>query len=458
MDPPVELPPAGNPCAINNGGCEHDCVQLTFSHHRCQCRPNYQLKEDGKHCVVKNPCATHNGACMHKCHNHNGLARCECHPGYRLAPDRKTCQACPKGTFGKNCSSLCLCQNGGSCHPVTGTCLCPPEADGDRCEDVCPRGFFGKQCRKKCHCANRGRCHRVFGTCLCDPGRYGRFCHLACPKWAYGIGCSEECRCVQANTQHCDKRDGTCVCKPGHRGERCQSACPSGFFGVDCQHACRCLNGARCDPATGHCHCAAGWIGPHCNQRATATAPWAGLGHTATKVCLLAAGHENRASPLSVWIRTQAHLSLFLSLSLSPACPADRYGENCTQECHCANGASCHPVTGRCLCAPGWVGATCQQECPPGRYGPNCEGLCQCKNGGHCVATTGACQCPAGYIGADCNVGKAVFISSQPQRVKSYIKQHGSLNDHQELRVQFRSYVEAQLHGITSQCFCFPIF
>lgn len=61
-NPPVVLCPlfivplsacflAINTCSVDNGGCEHDCVQLTLSQHRCRCWHNYQLKEDGKHCI-----------------------------------------------------------------------------------------------------------------------------------------------------------------------------------------------------------------------------------------------------------------------------------------------------------------------------------------------------------------------------------------------------------------------
>ena len=46
---------AVNTCALNNGGCEHDCVQVTPAQHRCQCRHNYQLREDGKRCVCESP-------------------------------------------------------------------------------------------------------------------------------------------------------------------------------------------------------------------------------------------------------------------------------------------------------------------------------------------------------------------------------------------------------------------
>jgi hypothetical protein len=34
-------------------------------------------------------------------------------------------EPCPPGTHGTECKSSCQCQNGGSCHPVTGKCYCP---------------------------------------------------------------------------------------------------------------------------------------------------------------------------------------------------------------------------------------------------------------------------------------------------------------------------------------------
>lgn len=54
-----------------------------------------------------------------------------------------------------------------------------------------------------------------------------------------------------------------------------------------------------------------------------------------------------------------------LLATISPtACPALTFGHNCTQTCACFNGASCDPVHGRCRCAPGWMGPTCQQGKP----------------------------------------------------------------------------------------------
>lgn len=47
--------PAINSCTVGNGGCQHNCVQLTVTQHRCQCRPEFQLQEDGRRCVRECP-------------------------------------------------------------------------------------------------------------------------------------------------------------------------------------------------------------------------------------------------------------------------------------------------------------------------------------------------------------------------------------------------------------------
>ena len=49
-------------------------------------------------------------------------------------------------------------------------------------------------------------------------------------------------------------------------------------------------------------------------------------------------------------------------MGLVLACRAGRFGKNCQEPCQCYNGASCDKVRGTCQCAPGYLGATCQQE------------------------------------------------------------------------------------------------
>lgn len=46
---------------------------------------------------------------------------------------------------------------------------------------------------------------------------------------------------------------------------------------------------------------------------------------------------------------------------VSAACPRGYYGKDCTKLCSCGEGGQCHPTTGRCMCAPGRMGQSCQQ-------------------------------------------------------------------------------------------------
>lgn len=44
------------------------------------------------------------------------------------------------------------------------------------------------------------------------------------------------------------------------------------------------------------------------------------------------------------------------------ACANDFFGEGCLQRCLCQNGAECDPVSGSCICSPGWKGAHCNKR------------------------------------------------------------------------------------------------
>uniref|UniRef100_A0A8C5TYS1 Uncharacterized protein n=1 Tax=Malurus cyaneus samueli TaxID=2593467 RepID=A0A8C5TYS1_9PASS len=264
-------------CQDGNGGCSQRC-EHTAAGPRCSCARGHRLGGDGKTCTDVDECETGESCCSQFCINYSGGYECACKGGFQLGTDGCSCDdveevdaeeavgfagapglqfrgppqllhyalgalaedgdprgeltlvhrvACPPGTFGRGCSGVCECRNGGRCDPITGQCHCPPGVLGRLCEDAplepgCPKGFFGKNCNKPCNCANKGHCHRLYGACLCDPGLYGRFCHLTCPRWVFGAGCSQECQCVQENTLECSPRNGSCTCRPGYHGKKCQ--------------------------------------------------------------------------------------------------------------------------------------------------------------------------------------------------------------------------------------------
>ena len=65
--------------------------------------------------------------------------------------------------------------------------------------------------------------------------------------------------------------------------------------------------------------------------------------------------------------------------------------------------------TGECICRPGFLGSRCQDGCPPGSYGEDCKQQCGCAEGVLCDQVTGECihNCPAGYMGRKCNKRKS---------------------------------------------------
>jgi len=47
--------------------------------------------------------------------------------------------------------------------------------------------------------------------------------------------------------------------------------------------------------------------------------------------------------------------------SYNSVCPEGRYGNGCTEQCRCENGAHCHPQNGFCTCMEGYVGQYCDR-------------------------------------------------------------------------------------------------
>merc|ERR1719334_3109263 len=78
-------------------------------------------------------------------------------------------------------------------------------------------------------------------------------------------------------------------------------------------------------------------------------------------------------------------------------CPADRYGEQCMEQCSCVHG-DCDPRSGRCRCHSGWEGERCNMDTPGCRdggcyHGVVCSDVPAPGTGFRCAS------CPRGLTG-----------------------------------------------------------
>ncbi|XP_023334131.1 protein draper isoform X2 [Eurytemora carolleeae] len=86
-------------------------------------------------------------------------------------------------------------------------------------------------------------------------------------------------------------------------------------------------------------------------------------------------------------------------------CPPNKWGKGCQMNCKCtAPGSSCDPLSGLCICPPGFQGPNCLDKCSPGSYGLGCTGKNNCSTGYSTHYITGEClPCPSGSYGSNCS-------------------------------------------------------
>ncbi|XP_069076126.1 laminin subunit alpha-3 isoform X1 [Pleurodeles waltl] len=155
-------------------------------------------------------------------------------------------------------------------------CSCPPEYQGDSCQECAPghyrdlKGLFLGRC-VPCNCNGHSmRCQDGSGTCInCQHNTAGDHCEL-CKEGFTGDalqGTCSLCPCPLAVPSNSfatgcvgTGRNMQCFCKPGYTGVACERCAP-GYFGNPLQYGgscqpCRCNKNGQavsCDPLTGEC-------------------------------------------------------------------------------------------------------------------------------------------------------------------------------------------------------------
>ncbi|OQV17597.1 Multiple epidermal growth factor-like domains protein 10 [Hypsibius exemplaris] len=212
---------------------------------------------------------------------------------------------------------------------------------------------------------------------------------VGCPITKWGPQCTKICRCQ--NGASCNPITGKCECADGWMGEMCGNPCPSGQYGALCLQQCRCENGALCDHVTGACKCQPGTCGPLCQKTGC---------ETEGRVCERC---QNGASCLGETDDKCACTPGWMGNVCASPCDEGYWGKNCSKPCKiCYNHGKCNPINGNCNCPAGYNGDQCELQCEPGKWGADCQSACLCENGETCDPANGKCHCNKGYKGDRC--------------------------------------------------------
>uniref|UniRef100_A0A8B9SU76 Usherin n=1 Tax=Anas platyrhynchos TaxID=8839 RepID=A0A8B9SU76_ANAPL len=330
------------------------------------------------------------------CHQNSGQCKCKANViGLR-------CDNCNFGFKALRYSNEdgcepCWCNSHGSvnqfCNPLTGQCNCKEQVKGLHC-DTCVDNFYGLDVTgcKACECNIAGSfsgtvCNAKTGQCACKPNIGGRRCNRCLDGYhkvqdKHSFVCLP-CDCDKAGTVNgsllCDKSTGQCPCKAGVTGLQCNQ-CMLHTYNLSmsnllgCQH-CDCdalgtLAGTVCDHLSGQCVCLPHRQGRRCNE----CKPGFYFSPSSVTGCLPCLCHV--AGSVSQVCDTLTGQCTCQDASVTgqtcERCKEHYFGFDSVtgrcQHCNChpagAISATCHLVTGQCVCKQFVTGLKCD-NCAP---------------------------------------------------------------------------------------------
>uniref|UniRef100_A0A3B4AS09 E1 domain-containing protein n=1 Tax=Periophthalmus magnuspinnatus TaxID=409849 RepID=A0A3B4AS09_9GOBI len=78
-------------CAVDKGGCSHNCTIIPGEGYMCSCPLGMELGPDNKTCQIQSFCAKHL-KCSQKCEQEKSTVKCSCYEGWELESDMESCK------------------------------------------------------------------------------------------------------------------------------------------------------------------------------------------------------------------------------------------------------------------------------------------------------------------------------------------------------------------------------
>ncbi|XP_033624974.1 multiple epidermal growth factor-like domains protein 10 [Asterias rubens] len=183
--PPVQPSTCEREC-LNGGVCMSgtcDCPSGYYYPDCSLCLPRQHPTKCIEHCRVE---CQNSGDCL------TTHQRCHCTEDFT----GEDCTLCIPSKARRNCTDICpvLCANGATCNVKTRKCECTSGWTGGACQEPCPPGRFGQNCLGLCECL-LGPCDPLTGRCLCDPNApIGPDCSAPCDCLVDGV-CRTQANC-----------------------------------------------------------------------------------------------------------------------------------------------------------------------------------------------------------------------------------------------------------------------